>query len=665
MAMLARTQIASRVEIAEAFGVHRNTVGRLTGLFEEQGVSALVPAKRGPKGPHRVTPEVQQVVGANGGLGLDALRDLVAERTGVRLSRSHLHRVRRELRTEQLEIEVSPNLLEAECGPVGSEQSREKASVESSEETVAPEPPVVVPEVARGRYMGATLYYPAVQALALVEAARRCFQLPNSDLFGVRAVTLTLFFLALFSKTTVEAVKYLRRWEFGVLIGAERAPVVKTLRRKLAELVTQTQAVEFGRLLARHWVEQALIATAYLYLDGHMKLYSGKRKLRKVWNSQRRMPLPGFSTYFVGDRQGRPLLFVTEKAGSSLVRAMPEIVREIRLAIGGRRFTVIFDRGGYDSELFKWLMAEGIDFITYERGEPKLPGERFTRRRVRFAGRRVHLSVAEDQVMVNDSGPWRRVVVRTAEGHQTPVLTSLPAEVPAAKVACLIIARWGQENFFRYMRQHMGLDELTSYAWQEAPGERLTANPERRQADLQIKELRRHLAEIQAGLGQMLLDGEAAGHHTPGAEERQLMALAREFEQELDEQVAYRKTLPKQVPVATLGRREELRLEQKSIIDRIKIAAYNAEEWILERLLIHYPNPHDARALLRSFAQLSGELRSGPNGLQITLDPPDAPSHRRALCGLCADLNRLGVTFPDTDLPITYHVGVHHSEAAA
>ena len=28
--------------------------------------------------------------------------------------------------------------------------------------------------------------------------------------------------------------------------------------------------------------------------------------------------------------------------------------------------------------------------------------------------------------------------------------------------------------------------------------------------------------------------------------------------------------------------------------------------------LVHYPNPHDARALIRSFAQLSGELRSGP-----------------------------------------------------
>jgi len=43
-----------------------------------------------------------------------------------------------------------------------------------------------------GRYMGTALYYPALEVLGLVEAARKCFRLPRSELFGVRAVTLTL-----------------------------------------------------------------------------------------------------------------------------------------------------------------------------------------------------------------------------------------------------------------------------------------------------------------------------------------------------------------------------------------------------------------------------------------------------------------------------------------
>ena len=68
---------------------------------------------------------------------------------------------------------------------------------------------------------------------------------------------------------------------------------------------------------------------------------------------------------------------MNEEAGSSLVQAMPQIVQEIREVLAGRYF-----RGGDDSQLFIWLTAEGIDFITYQYGNPHLPIERFTRRRV-------------------------------------------------------------------------------------------------------------------------------------------------------------------------------------------------------------------------------------------------------------------------------------------
>jgi len=82
-------------------------------------------------------------------------------------------------------------------------------------------------------------------------------------------------------------------------------------------------------------------------------------------------------------------------------------------------------------------------------------------------------------------------------------------------------------------------------------------------------------------------------------------------------------------------------------------------------LVQHYTNPHDVRALLRSFAELAGEIRSTPTSVIITLDAPDIPLHRRALRGLCADLNHSGTTFPGTDTPVTYEVAMHHSETSA
>ncbi len=428
----------------------------------------------------------------------------------------------------------------------------------------------------------------------------------------------------------MEAAKQLRRWEFGPLIGADRAPVVKTLRRKLAALVALGQASRFGQLLVQRWVEQGVVATAYLYIDGHMKAYTGKRHLQEVWNSQRRMPLPGFHTYFVNDQQSRPLLFVTEEAGASLTQAMPKLVAAIRQAIGDRPFTIIFDRGGFDGELFNWLQGEGIDFITYQVGDPNLPHGCFRRRECHFEGRRVRMWLAEDTVIVAGSGPWRRIVVRAPNGHQ--------------------------------------LDQLLGYAYQEDDAARLVPNPERKQLDHELKQRRRELSQLRAELGQALLDEPRDSYRSAhglkiaqGGAVGQVRALEAEIEAVLD----LRSALPERIPLAEAGKREVLRLEHKAIIDRIKITAYNAEEWMLDRLVRHYPNPHDARALLRSFADLSGELRTTPGRVVITLDAPDIPLHRRALRGLCDDLNQTQATYPGTDLPLTYRISMHHSEARA
>jgi hypothetical protein len=208
---------------------------------------------------------------------------------------------------------------------------------------------------------------------------------------------------------------------------------VKTLRRKLAELVGQSQASRFAELLSRRWVEQGLIATAFLYVDGHMKIYTGKRKLAETWNAQRRMPLPGVLNYFVNDLKGRPLLFVTEEANDSLRKAMPRVIGAIRRVLGKRPFTVIFDRGGYDGKLFNWLREQKIEFITYQYGNPRLAVDRFRRHECRFEGRQMRMRLAEDSVKVGESGPWRRIVILTKDGKQTPILTSLGPELGAIK----------------------------------------------------------------------------------------------------------------------------------------------------------------------------------------------------------------------------------------
>ncbi|MGC1406990.1 MAG: hypothetical protein WA938_09685, partial [Candidatus Dormiibacterota bacterium] len=66
------------------------------------------------------------------------------------------------------------------------------------------EPPVVLPAAVGGRCVGLALFYPALAALGLVEAARECFSLKAAERFGVRAVSLSLFFLYALGGSTIE-----------------------------------------------------------------------------------------------------------------------------------------------------------------------------------------------------------------------------------------------------------------------------------------------------------------------------------------------------------------------------------------------------------------------------------------------------------------------------
>jgi hypothetical protein len=81
-------------------------------------------------------------------------------------------------------------------------------------------------------------------------------------------------------------------------------------------------------------------------------------------------------------------------------QALPQIVAASREVVGENPFTVIFDRGGYDSKLFTWLNEVGMDFITYQRGEANPAAEGFRRREARFEGRRVRM-----QTSIGGGGP--------------------------------------------------------------------------------------------------------------------------------------------------------------------------------------------------------------------------------------------------------------------
>ncbi len=97
-------------------------------------------------------------------------------------------------------------------------------------------------------------------------------------------------------------------------------------------------------------------------------------------------------------------------------------------------------------------------------------------------------------------------------------------------------------------------------------------------------------------------------------------------------------------------------LERKCFFDVLKGLAFNAEEWLLERLKPYYHGKDVRQALLQIiFRGAVVQLVDGV--LHVRLKPFDSPTVQAAAAGLCQELNGLGVcTLDKFRFPIVYEV---------
>lgn len=274
---------------------------------------------------------------------------------------------------------------------------------------------------------GVLLALPAIVQSGVLACAREVYGSIGPAFFGLRTSIVTLVLMALLRIKRPEALKEQPPDDLGRVLGLDRAPEVKTLRRKLTRLAATGRAAEFGRALAERRVALRGAAMGFLYVDGHVRVYHGRHRLPKTHVARMRLSMPATSDYWVNDKDGDPLFVVTAEANASLVKMLPLILGEVRSLVGERRTTVVFDRGGYSPKLFQMLITNGFDILTYRKGRfPRVSRKRFHAHRAIIDGREITYLLADQGVLLLGGKLRLRQVTRLAEDddHQTPILTS-------------------------------------------------------------------------------------------------------------------------------------------------------------------------------------------------------------------------------------------------
>ena len=509
---------------------------------------------------------------------------------------------------------------------------------------------------------GVLLALPALVHSGVFECAEQTYGAIGPAFYGLRTSLLTLLLMALWRIKRPEGLKEHSPQDLGRVLGLDRAPEVKTLRRKLSRLAAAGCAAQFGQALAQRRVASRGEALGFLYVDGHVRVYHGQHRLPKAHVARMRLSMPATSDYWVNDSAGDPLFVITAEANAGLVKMLPEVLKQVRSLVGKRRVTVVFDRGGFSPKLFQQILV-GFDILTYRKGRrPRIPRKRFGPCQTRLGGTVTHYLLADQEVRLLKGKLRLRQITRLAkDGHQTPILTSR-RDLPAAQVAYWMFNRWKQENFFKYLREEYALDALVDHAVVPEDPTREVPNPAWAAADARLRQAYAHLERLQAEYGMEACNNiESLRRSMRGfkiAHGKLRESIEKAMQQVLlrDKQ---RAALPKRIPLQALPGDPVVKLapERKHLTNLLKMVAYQAESELLRAVTPHYRRADDeGRTLIQSALANAADLQVTDKELRVTLAPLSSPHRTRAIAALCLELNQLVTVFPGSRLRLLYAI---------
>jgi transposase len=512
--------------------------------------------------------------------------------------------------------------------------------------------------------VGVLFALPCLVESGLFRIGRKLYGEIGPAFYGLRTTLLTLLLMALLRIKRPEHLKERDPAAFGRLLGLDRAPEVKTLRRRLTRLAAHHCAEQLGAELARLRVDQRGHLMGFLYIDGHVRAYHGQRAISSsAYVARRHLAMPASTDYWINDRSGDPLLVITGEVDAALTKALPRLLREVRDLIGERRVTIVFDRGGWSPKLFRTMIKDGFDVLTYRKGRCRRINERrFIRRRAELDGCWVDYLLHDQPVgFLKGKLRLRQVTRLCDDGHQTQVITSR-WDLREIEIAYRMFERWRQENFFKYMREEFLLDALIDYRIEPEDPTRTVPNPERRALDKEISGARADLAKLEREYGAAAADnaerrrptmrGFKVAHGRLGKQLRTARArVAQLFEQ--------RRDVPKRIEIRDLNEQAVVKLatERKHLTDIIKMVAYQAESDLIALLRPHYARvDQEGRTLLHELFVTAGDIRVSDSELHITLAPLSSPHRTQAAQALCEILDQTATIFPGSRLRMRFAV---------
>jgi len=671
-------------EIVRSFGVSKRSVLRAVARHRDGGTEAFFSPRGGRRGGTVLTPdvlvEVQRLL--DGGVSRaevarkvevssDALRKALAD--GRLVARAPV--AMRDKSARSVEDAAAASGMGTACTRVVERVLASLGKLDGA--------PVRFESCRDVSYGGVLCALPALLANGLLAKAQGLLGKVRGY-YTLPQVLLVLGFMALTRMRTVQKTGQKAPGEFGRLLGLDRSPEVRCLRRKLDELCAGNGAGQWAESLSQDWMQAEPEAVGTLYVDGHVRVYHGAlTKLPRKYVTRERLCLRGTTDYWVNDARGRPFFVVERVVDSGLLEVLrtdivPRLLRdvpaqpseaELRENLRRCRFTLVFDREGYSPEFFRQMWQDHrIACITYHKHPGEAwPLEWFAEQTFSMpSGEILTMPLAEmgSRVGTPPHALWLREIRKlTDSGHQVSLIGTV-FEGEHTVLAARLFSRWCQENFFRYMMEHFALDMLAEYGSEPMPDTAKVVNPAWRQLSNQKQSVRAKLAYRQARFAELTLQADAqdAKVHCVWLEKKAgLLEEIRQYEQVLAELKAKIKETPRHIEWKDLPETEKfnrLLPGRKRLLDAVRMIAYRAETAMVPLLMSETVDSSKARTILQTLFVTEANLLPDPEHGRLIVRVhraanPVTDRHRERLFAL---LNETATHYPGTPLQMVYEL---------
>ncbi len=508
--------------------------------------------------------------------------------------------------------------------------------------------------------------------------------------YGLSSLLVLWAFLLLGRVRNAEGLRYQQPGEWGALLGLDRCPCPRTLRRRTQALAASEGLGAWTGVLAREWQAAEPETMATLFVDGHVQVYSGQGKLPKHFVTRQRLALPAAVSYWVQALGGAPLLCLHRQVDAGMVREIwtgivPQLrqlglLPEVGEAASEPRLTLVFDREGWSPQLFRELRKVGIAVVTWRKGAQaeRWPESEFRAATIplrtplgealaegQLAERPVELGAGcaareirfwiERRLRGTGKGGQprqaRQLAGAASATQRQPALVTTHPSLAAEQVAGLLRSRWTQENFFKYARAEFGLDSLCEHALVAVEDDTWVVNPAWRTITKELKKARNKVGHLRRKLALQptaKTDKARALQEQIAASEK----LVEGFEVAL-------KVTDEHMRAGDLSEAEQLQAlptPLRQLMHTLRMLAYRAETCMAATLAPELDNPETARSLLKALFQSDASLLPDPQAgtLTVRLLHQASRAQDAALAPLLAELNQTRTVFPGTELRLVY-----------